>query len=174
MLSAAELAAIQRTAIRGRMALALTAVERALDKFDVRDRRVRQLVETLWRFVEQEDLAAFDRDYRSAPGLDVIGAVELGSPRPGSYGHLPEFLPRALTDALSIVDSYLYASVPGSGPRSCESTVRVLEGCQDRGMPLPDVSQFARLPLRESDKWGRPVPRSFFRLGPSDATRPDG
>jgi len=154
---------IRRTAIRGRVALALTCLERALQQYDVHDERVVELVEVLWRFVEERDLAEADRAWRETRATDLLDAVDRGEPIPETYRGLPEFLARVLLEALEIGLGNLYAGVAGYSQGTFEPTVKVLELCERHGVPIPDPGVFAtRMPFSEARGWGKPVPRSFF------------
>jgi hypothetical protein len=153
---------MRQTAIRGGVALALVCVERALRRFSVRDERVSELVETLWGFVEQEDLAAVDHAWRDARAVDLLDAIDADSEIPVTYRGLSPFLPRLLSQALAIAMVEMYGSVRGFGKESFDLTLRALEDCERNGVPLPAIAKFAQLPFSEEDGWGRAVPRSFF------------
>lgn len=162
MLSSAELDIIRRTAIRGRVALALTCVENAIERFQVRDERIREIVNILWGFVEKQNLASVDEEWRNARAVDLLDAVDSGSAIPESYRRLPAFLPRMLSDVLEIGLAEMYGAVRGYSEETLNLTVGVLEQCRDSGVPVPPVARFGRLPFAENGGWGHAVPRSFF------------
>src|SRR5207253_1657914 len=98
-------------AIRARVATGLWCVERALEQSAVRDERVRELVDVLWGFVEQEDLAAVDRAWRRIDAAQLLGAVEDGLPTPPSYRLFPAFLPPLLHHVLWTALGEMYGAV---------------------------------------------------------------
>jgi hypothetical protein len=170
MLTEADRDLIRRTAIRGRVALALTCVERALARYRIRDERIAELVEILWGFVE-DGLVDTDDAWRHARAGDLLEAVDKGAELPESYRDLPAFMGRALDDTLWIGLGHMYGAVPGYGAESYRLTIAVLDLCQRNDVPLPPLANFARLPFvqdgRADHAFGPPVPRAFFAEPPA-------
>jgi hypothetical protein len=154
---------LRRTSIRGRVAAALTCIERALRQFEVSDERITELVEVLWRFVEQPDaLDTVDDAWRQTRAADdLLEGVDKGLPLPETYRELPPFLARALYDILWIGLSELYHATVGHGAESLQLTKDVLELCAENGVEVPLLAPFARLPFPKVG-WGPAVQRSFF------------
>ncbi len=162
-LAPSDLELLRRTSIRGRAALALTCIERALARFGERDQRILELVEVLWGYVEQKNLSAVDQAWRETRAADdLLEAVDKGLPLPESYRGLPQFLAKALDDAVWIGLSQMYGAVEGYGEESLDLTVGVVDSCARNGVAIPALTPFARHAFVEGDGWGPPVNRTFF------------
>jgi hypothetical protein len=163
LLSAEHQDLLKTTSIGGRIALALTCVERAVQLYQVRDRRITELVEIMWRFVEQKDWESVDQAWRQLPVVDLLDAAELGWPVPVSYRSLPLFLPRVLYETLELGLDSMYHALSGYDKPSYDRVVQILTLCEQGGITIPALGRFARMPFTDGRGWGHPVPRSFFQ-----------
>jgi hypothetical protein len=155
---------LKNIGIRGRVAVALLTIERALDGHHVHDPRVRDLVAILWRFVEPGNrLEDVDHAWRQTEiAKDLLDPVDRGDPIPPEYADLPEFIAKALYHALWIGLSEMYGSIRDFGPESLDHTIHVLRLCQSQGVELPDIKPIAQVRFDEQFGWGHPRPRAFF------------
>jgi hypothetical protein len=172
VVSSADKQVLKRTAIRARVALALTCVQNVIDQYRVHDARIKELTDVLWRFVEDDQLGDVDVAWSKSQISEFLWkVVEDGAPMPDAYCGRPEFLPQLLYDALWIGLANMDAGVVSYSEESFDHTVKVLELCEQHDVPIPPLSRFARLPFADAEYpsrdygkygWGPAVPRSFF------------
>jgi hypothetical protein len=154
--------AIEPIAVRGQVALQLTAIEWALARYGVADDRIADLVEALWTFVEILDVTgASDRSFASRAG-DLLAAFDQAAPLPDSYRDLPPFIISALYDTWEIVWVYSSWQADRKGEESLISTMHVLELCAQHNVPIPQLAPFAQLAFPKEYGPGPTVPRAVF------------
>ena len=167
-LAKADRDALRETAIRGRLAFALTAAGRLLSHLGVDDRDIREYLEALWQIVETDDLMnAFDALHKDLPAAAVFWAAEDGTPLPEQYRHLHPDVPRLLDCLVWIGTGEFFGSVTGYAEESYDLTLRVADLCARHGVPLPPLAPYASLRFEEripglGRGWGHPTPRASF------------
>jgi hypothetical protein len=90
---------LKRTAIRARVALALTCIQNVVDQYRIHDERITELTDVLWRFVEDGTLNLYDGWTEAQVSEILSDVVEDGVPLPDSYRGWPDFLPQLLYEA---------------------------------------------------------------------------
>ena len=168
-------APLRDVSLRGRVALCLVCVERALAQLESVPAEIASALESMWGFVEAEDIVEWDNDpeaqrgfdpvyrfmclaqHREAPPRSAIAAVE----------RLREFdleVIWMLWGAYDIPAGYLYSKIDeGYGKESVDGVLQTLEIARRRGIPLPSLEPFLAARFSEDAGWGKPMSRWSFR-----------
>src|SRR5262249_52670385 len=151
--------------IRARMAMAIECLTPVLEHYELPEDLRQDLLDLLWRFVEEYDLAQWDEDRRKNGTLDIVGwFVESGKDIPAAspVRSLPRFVLEMICETESLGTDDLYGAVIGYSEHTLERLVRVLSLAAEHGFPIPSITRFLFSAFSRSDEWGRPTSRTSF------------
>jgi hypothetical protein len=141
--------------IRGRMALAITCLEKYCNSKDIISDWLNCVMSKLWEFVETDRLDEWE--YAIQKMTDTVDQMAL---------------PKPVVDMLDLIVEEigcgnLYAGTVGCSWDTLKPTVLVLEIALSEGVAIPELWPFLKSPFSENHGWGNRVDRSFFKTPPN-------
>jgi hypothetical protein len=136
-----------------RMAMALTCIEAAARAEGLTPGPIDDVVDLLWRFVESEDLSAWEGEL-----VRMQDATEGFARLP-----VPDWVRQMLHECATHGDSYVCSAIEDVGPESLRALLRLFAIAEDHGYRLPDTQTFLQSSFAELDGWGGRHPRDWYR-----------
>lgn len=157
--------ATKQVSIRGRMAMAIVCLESVLGHCSLNAASKNALLDTLWQFVEGQNLAIWDDSrYDNQDLAAICEFFDYGAEidKQLSISVLPMFVLNMIDDIVTIGKIELYGKVESYSPITHHSLLLVLNQALENGFSIPPIEPFLQLPFSQRGGWGEPTSRSKF------------
>lgn len=148
--------------IRGRLAYGVTCLERLCKTWNVLNKRMDLLIETLWAFTSSENLADWENTILNLlPDDDRVEtyACEFG------YSHLEITKQKVLTniiwDVMEIGQGNLYGAFESK--YSLLPLIKAISTLEKNKIDLPKIKLFKKSNVLECNGWGNPIEKDNFK-----------
>lgn len=155
-----EASLIDSVSIRGRMAFGVTCLQRVCHSWGVKGDCMRDLIDLLWAFVEQERLDNWEDTVTETvrhPSPDAFAAKF-------AFDHLDSAKRNFLADLVCLVvqigRANLYCGYVNEATRT--PTFRIALMLQSYLIPIPEIERFRQPLLSGGAGWGHPCSRTAF------------
>ena len=146
--------------------MAIECLTQVLERSRLPEHDRGELLDFLWRFVEESDLAQWEDDLQLNTTFIVLNRlIDCGEeiPDDSSLHGLPAFAVQMIYEIEELACANMYAGTRDYSPYTLQSLVRVLDLTLENGFSIPPIGPFLCSPFLERHGWGDPTPRSAFK-----------